>query len=145
LNASEAVRLSRATGGCVKFDLKALDETLHLALTGGSNRQTLANFSRAARASRSRPDPPLVAASTLLVPGYVDADEVGHIASFIAGIDPDTPYSLLGFAPGFVMSDLPRTSLRHAEEAEAAARSAGLTRVRLGNRHLLTTDHYSDG
>jgi len=35
------------------------------------------------------------------------------------------------------MPDLPRTSVRHAEEAEAAARAAGLTNVRIGNRHLL--------
>jgi pyruvate-formate lyase-activating enzyme len=33
-----------------------------------------------------------------------------------------------------------RTSARHAEEAEAAARAAGPTRVRLGNRHLLSRE-----
>ena len=35
------------------------------------------------------------------------------------------------------MADLPCTSGRHAQEAEAAARAAGLRNVRLGNRHLL--------
>ncbi len=47
------------------------------------------------------------------------------------------PYVLLGFAPNFYMPDLPCTSVRQAEEAEDAARAAGLTQVRIGNRHLL--------
>jgi pyruvate formate lyase activating enzyme len=77
-------------------------------------------------------------ASTLLVPGYVDAEEVARLAAFIAAIDPGIPYALLGFAPHFGMGDLPRTSRRHAEEALAAARAAGLGNVRLGNPHLLS-------
>jgi pyruvate formate lyase activating enzyme len=136
-----AVDLSLKSGGCVKFDLKAFDESLHVALTGASNHRTLENFARAARRARERPEPPLVVASTLLVPGYVDAEEVGRIAEFIAGVDPDTPYALLAFAPQFYMSDLPRTSARHAAAAESAARAAGLTRVRVGNQHLLAGDY----
>jgi pyruvate formate lyase activating enzyme len=132
-----AVDLSLATGGCVKFDLKAFDEALHVALTGASNRRTLDNFARAASRAAERPRPPLVVASTLLVPGYVDAEEVGRIARFIAGIDPDTPYALLAFAPHFFMDDLPTTSRAHADAAAAAARDAGLRNVRVGNRHLL--------
>jgi pyruvate formate lyase activating enzyme len=137
----QAVDLSLRTGGCIKFDLKAFDENLHRALTGVSNRRTLDNFRRAARRIPERRDPPLVVASTLLVPGYVDAEEVGRIARFIAELDPSIPYALLGFHPHFFTPDLPRTSVRHAEEAEAAARAAGLTRVRLGNRHLLSRDY----
>jgi pyruvate formate lyase activating enzyme len=137
----QAVELSLQSGGCLKFDLKALDENLHLALTGAPNWRTLANFRRAARRISERPDPPLLVASTLLVPGYVDATEVGRIAAWIAEIDPDIPYALLGFHPHFFVPDLPRTSVGHAEAAEAAARAAGLTRVRIGNRHLLSRDY----
>jgi pyruvate formate lyase activating enzyme len=133
-----AVALSLASGGCIKFDLKAWDDGLHRALTGVSNRPTLENFARAARRARERPVPPLVVASTLLVPGYVDAEEVARLAAFIAAIDPGIPYALLGFAPHFGMGDLPRTSRRHAQEALAAARAAGLGNVRLGNPHLLS-------
>jgi pyruvate formate lyase activating enzyme len=136
-----AVQLSLESGGCIKFDLKAFDEVLHIALTGGPNRRSLENFSRAARRAAERPDPPLVIASTLLVPGYVDAAEVKRIAEFIAGLDPGIPYSLLAFAPHFFMSDLPRTSARHAEEAQTAALFAGLRNVRIGNRHLLGHDY----
>ncbi len=134
----QAVGLSLETGGCLKFDLKAFDETLHVALTGFSNRRTLENFERAARRAGERPDPPLIVASTLLVPGYVDPAEVGRIARFIAGVNPGIPYALLGFAPQFWMPDLPATSVRHAEAAEEAARAAGLANVRVGNRHLLS-------
>ena len=133
----EAVELSLTTGGVVKFDLKALDERLHVALTGGRNERTLANFARAAARAAERPDPPLVVASTLLVPGYVTPAEVGAIARFIASINPQTPLALLAFAPSFAAADLPFTSRRHAEEALAEARSAGLGRIRIGNSHLL--------
>jgi len=136
-----AVGFSLASGGCIKFDLKAYDEVLHVVLTGGSNRQTLDNFARAARRFGDRPDPPLVVASTLLVPGYVDAEEVGRIARFIANLNPAIPYALLAFAPHFYMPDLPRTSTRHALEAERAARIAGLLDVRIANRHLLSEDY----
>lgn len=134
----QAVKLSLETGGCVKFDLKAYDENLHIALTGISNQRTLENFARAAQFIPQRPDPPLLVASTLLVPGYVDAEEVSKIARFIARLNPDIPYSLLGFHPHFYMPDLPRTSVRHATEAERAARAAGLRNVHIGNRHLLS-------
>jgi pyruvate formate lyase activating enzyme len=136
-----ALDLSLTTGGCVKFDLKAYDEGLHRALTGASNRQTLDNFARAAARFHERPTPPPLVASTLLVPGYADAEEVRRIARFIAHLNPAIPYVLLGFAPHFLFPDLPRTSVRHAEEAEDAARAAGLHVVRVGNRHLLSRDY----
>jgi pyruvate formate lyase activating enzyme len=136
-----AVQLSLETGGVVKFDLKAWDERLHVALTGASNRRTLDNFRRAAARFRERPEPPLVVASTLLVPGYVTAEEVGRIARFIAEVDARIPYALLGFAPQFYVPDLPPTSVRHAEAALRAARDAGLVRVHVGNRHLLSRDY----
>jgi pyruvate formate lyase activating enzyme len=132
-----AVQLSLETGGCIKFDLKAYEDPLHIALTGASNRRTLENFERTARRAVERSQPPLVVASTLLVPGYVEPSEIGRIARFIAGIDPGIPYSLLGFSPGFRMEDIPPTTAGHAEAAADAAREAGLTNVHVGNRHLL--------
>lgn len=133
----QAVELSLRSGGCIKFDLKAWDESIHRALTGASNRRTLENFARAAKRASERRDPPLVIASTLLVPGYVEAGEVEAIARFVASLDPEIPYSLLAFSPQFEMSDLPRLTVIQATAAEKAARAAGLRNVRLGNRHLL--------
>lgn len=131
------VKLSTESGGCIKVDLKAWNPNIHRALCGFDNRQILENFSRLAKLSALRRDPPLLLASTLLVPGYVDESEVFQLASFIAGFDPDIPYALLGFAPQFCMEDFPTTSLVQAEACLEAAKRAGLRRVRLGNRHLL--------
>ena len=126
-----------STGGCIKFDLKAFDEALHIALTGVSNRQTLDNFRRLAKMVRRRRQPPPLIASTLMVPGYVDAAQVGKIAAFIASLDPHIPYSLLAFHPQHEMADLAPTSRKEAQACLVAARQAGLKRIRIGNQHLL--------
>jgi len=133
----EAMSLSLESGGCVKFDLKAMDANIHLALCGVDNSRTFENFARAARRIPERPQPPPLVASTLLVPGYIDAQEVMAIASFIAGLDPNIPYALLGFHGDFLMTDLPSTSWKQAKNCLAAAETAGLKRVRLGNVHIL--------
>jgi len=133
----QAAEIALNSGGCIKFDLKAWDEGLHIALCGLSNKRTLENFQLLAEYSHKRPSPPFLVASTLLVPGYVDKQEVSQIAEFISSLNPDIPYSLLAFSPQFMMRDLPTTSRRHAEECLAAAKAQGLTRVRVGNVHLL--------
>jgi pyruvate formate lyase activating enzyme len=79
----------------------------------------------------------LLCASTLLVPGYVDLEEIHGIARFISTLNPDIPYSLLGFSPHFVLNDLPTTSRDFALKAQLVAREAGVKRVQLGNFHLL--------
>ena len=131
------IQMSLTTGGCIKFDLKAFDDNLHRALTGVSNRLTLENFRRATRRIAERSDPPLLLASTLLVPGYIDPPEVSAIAAFLSNLNPGIPYSLLAFQPQFRMRDLPVTPRSLAEACRAAALAEGLERVRLGNEHLL--------
>ena len=133
----EIMDLSIESGGCIKFDLKAMDAKIHYALCGIDNMQTFENFSAAARRIPERPEPPPLVASTLLVPGYIDVHEVEAIASFIANIDPSIPYALLGFHGEFLMTDLPSTSWKQAEECFEAAKAAGLKRVRIGNVHTL--------
>ncbi len=132
-----ALAYSLDSGGCIKFDVKAFDEGIHRALTGVSNQQTLENLKYAAGRVKERLQPPLVVVSTLLVPGYVDANQVFKIARYIAECEPSIPYALLAFAPNFYMSDLPCTSRQEATAAVEAARQAGLVNIRLGNRHLL--------
>lgn len=136
--------LSLQSGGCIKFDLKAWHENVALALTGSSNRRTLENFVRLAHRIRERPEVPLLIASTLLVPGYVDTDEVGAMARFIARFDPDLPYSLLAFHPTFLMRDLPPTSSKHMRRCHQAAVQAGLKTVHVGNPHLLQPCDYGE-
>ena len=135
---SRMIDISMESGGCIKFDLKAWTEELHLALCGVSNKRTLENFSRVAQHVHKRPEVPLLVASTLLVPGYIESEEVYRIASFIHGCSPDIPYTLLGFYPHFLMADLPKTTRAQAEECFKAAEEAGLSRVKIGNEHLLS-------
>ena len=130
-------RLSFDTGGCIKVDLKAWSPNIHRAICGCDNQVVLENFATLAEWAPLRPDPPLLVASTLMVPGYVEAEEVSNIASFIARLNPEIPYTLLAFAPEFCLEDFPTTSCRQAQECLDAARRAGLRRVRLGNQHLL--------
>jgi len=137
----QMAELSLKSGGCIKFDLKAWSEELHLALCGVSNKRTLQNFSLLSQYIESRPQPPFLVASTLLIPGYVGQEEVAKIATFISSLNPEIPYSLLAFHPHFFMGDLPTTSKRHAEECLGTAKEAGLKNVRLGNIHLLGADY----
>jgi pyruvate formate lyase activating enzyme len=129
--------MALASGGCIKFDLKAWDENLHKALTGVTNARTLENFRRAGEKISQRPSPPLLIASTLMVPGYIDEREIRNIAKFIASICPDIPYSLLAFHPHFYMSDMPFTSRALAYTCRNIAHEEGLRNVRIGNLHLL--------
>ena len=138
----EAAELSMISGGCIKFDLKAWNEDLNKALCGVGNRQTLENFRYLAELSKERKDIPFLIASTLLVPGYVDSVEIKKISRFIADLDPNIPYSLLGFHPDFYMSGLPTTSKKHAQECLEAAKSVGLKNVHIGNIHILSADIY---
>ena len=128
---------SLGNGGIIKFDLKAFSEEIHLALCGVSNSQTLKNFAALAARLGERPEVPLVCASTLLVPGYVDLEEIHGLARFIARLNPEIPYSLQGFYPQFYLHDLPVTSRDFAFKAQKTAKEAGLQNVHLGNLHLL--------
>lgn len=129
--------ISLKSGGTVKVDLKAWNPNIHRALCGCDNRQVLENFAALSKWVAERPDPPFLVASTLMVPGYVGEEEVANIASFIARLNPDIPYALLGFAPQFCLDDFPTTSKAQAEACVEVARAAGLRRVRLGNHHLI--------
>lgn len=133
----QVIAISLESGGCIKFDLKSWNENVHIALCGVSNKRTLENFAVAAEYVNQRSVPPLLIASTLLIPGYIDKEEISNIAKFIASLSPDIPYTLLAFHPDFLMADLPTTTPQQARQCLKAALDAGLRRVRLGNVHLL--------
>ncbi len=129
--------VTRAHPGIVKFDIKAFSEELYLVLSGASGKETFQNIERSLSFLKSNGFGHTISASTLLVPGYVDEDEVHGISNFLARIDPSIPYSLLAFYPQYMMDDLPPTPRSLAERCLKASKSAGLRAVRLGNIHLL--------
>jgi len=136
--AEKAAEMSFKSGGVVKFDLKAWDDNLYRALCGVSNKSTFDNFKMIGeKYFKDRPEISVLTASTLLVSGYVDIDEVAKIAQFIANIDQRIPYTLLAFSPQYMMRDLPTTSRKQAYECREAAEKF-LDKVRVGNVHLLS-------
>lgn len=128
--ALKAAKLSYESNGTVKFDLKAWNDNLHKILTGRSNKQTLKNFVQIYEQYR------VVSATTLLVPYYVDKDEVEGIAKFIANIDNTIPYSLLVFHPDYKLNDMPVTPKGQVMECYNVAKKH-LKNVNIGNLHLL--------
>jgi len=133
----KAAELALVSGGNIKFDLKCFDSTISYALSGVSNKRAYENFKTVAQNFYpQRPEFPMLTATTLLVPRYVDSIEVEHIAEFIASFDPEIPYSLLVFHPAFLMADLPTTSLEQTIECYKSAKKH-IKRVNVGNLHLL--------
>ncbi|MCK4478675.1 radical SAM protein [Candidatus Bathyarchaeota archaeon] len=136
--AQQAAELSLKSGGNMKFDLKTWNENLNKVLCGTSNKATLENFQKIGKKYyNQRPELPILTASTLLIPGYVDTQEVEGIAKFIAEISPQIPYTLLAFYPAYILNDLPTTSRKHAHNCYITAKKH-LNNVRIGNIHLLS-------
>ncbi len=132
-----AAKIALKSGGNIKFDLKCFNPNLSLALSGVDNSSAYANFKMVyGRFYNERPDLPVLTATTLMVPGYVDAEEVDKISSSIASLDESIPYSLLVFFPHFMMRDLPVTPIEQVKECYQAARKH-LKRVNVGNLNLL--------
>jgi len=136
--ALKAAELSLKSGGVVKFDLKAWNPNLNRAMSGVSSVPTLESFRMIGdRSLEQRAEVPVLTASTLLVPGYVDAEEVEGLARFVADIDSRIPYTLLAFYPHYMLTDLPTTSRDLAYRCLEAA-SEHLENVRMGNTNLLS-------
>jgi len=136
--ALKAAEFSLVSGGTIKFDLKTWDANLNKALCGVSNKPTLESFKMIGeRFFKKRSELSVLTASTLLVPGYVDVEEVENLARFIAEIDPAIPYTLLAFCPHYVMNDLSTTRREQADQCYDVA-SKYLEHVRIGNINLLS-------
>lgn len=86
----EMARLSLVSGGIVKIDWKAWNPGVYEALTRVNGekaiKRLMENTDLVARMARERPDPPLLVISILLVPGYVDTEEVRGIANYVSSL-----------------------------------------------------------
>ncbi len=126
------------SGGNIKFDLKFWNDALNEAITGVSNRKTKENFERMGKSYVQRKELPFLTASTLMVPGCIDEEEIKGIAGFIASVNEEIPYSLLAFYPHFDFRDLPLTKKEDALRFKRVAEKQGLKNVRIGNVRLLS-------
>lgn len=130
--------LSLCSGGNIKFDLKFWNEALNEAITGVRNKKTKENFEKMGKFHEQKKELPFLTASTLMIPGYIDEEEIKGIAGFIASVDKEIPYSLLAFYPHFDFRDLPLTKKEDALRFKKVAEEQGLKNVRIGNIHLLS-------
>ena len=129
--------LSMESGGGIKADLKCWSSEILYALSGIEHRLAYENFTWLAKRHDERPEVPFARASTLLVPGYIDDEEIRSLASLIADLNPTIPYSLLAFHPLYYMEDMPHTKREDAERFVQICKEEGLQKVRVGNPWLL--------
>ncbi|MBO8174464.1 MAG: radical SAM protein [Thermococcus sp.] len=132
--------LSLKSGGIVKIDWKAYTPTVYQALTGINGEKAIERIKENVRLVLKMGEgrePPLLVVSTLVLPHYVDEHEVFNIASYIAEINPETPYVVLAFAPQHLMHDVLTTSRRQMKKVYQAAQEAGLKNIYIGNPWLL--------
>jgi pyruvate formate lyase activating enzyme len=98
----------------VSVSIKAYTDAIHIDYTGVSNVNVLKNFVKMYDLGIK------MDASSVFIPEYIDYGEIEKIAKFIAEVDPEIPYHLIGYVP---VPDAPwREPTR--QEIEHAARIA---------------------
>lgn len=106
------------------FEIKALSDELHRNLTGAPAGPVLRN---AAHLAGRFPDKIRVF-RTVVIPGIND-HEIREIAAFIASIDPEIPYRLIGFRPNFMLYYHRGPGRELMERLVEECRAEGLERV----------------
>ncbi|NQT52562.1 radical SAM protein [bacterium] len=93
--------------------LKAWDPAVHLEYTGMPKERIFGNFTAAHQAGLE------LRANTVLIPGYVDRDQVEAMAAFVARLDPAIPFHINGYfeVPGQPYRSPTRDELDRAVEA----------------------------
>lgn len=130
------------SGGGLNIGLKAGTEPMHLALTGVSNRRVWRNLEILHREFGVGSPVPFLRPSLLLVPGYVEEEEVGQVARRLASLDRKFSLKLIPFLPRFQMEDLPATTDQEVLRLALVAREAGLERVSPGPEEIDGTGRF---
>jgi pyruvate formate lyase activating enzyme len=77
----------------ISISIKAYTNAVHIDYTEVSNASVLKNFAKMYDLGIE------IDASSVLIPEYIDCDEIEKIARFIAEIDPNIPYHIIGYVP----------------------------------------------
>jgi pyruvate formate lyase activating enzyme len=107
----------------ITFDIRAVHDDVHRAMTGAPAAPVLRNAAAVAR-NKER----LWEFRILVVPG-VNEGEVEPICRFLAGIDPTLPVCFLAFRPNFVMARHIGASRAVMERAAETAHRCGLSKA----------------
>jgi pyruvate-formate lyase-activating enzyme len=109
------------------LDIKAHDLEKHRWLTGCANNRILGLPEEILRRGF------ILEVLSLYIPGLVETDELGKIATKLNQVDPAIPFTILAFFPEHQMKDCRSPTLLEMVEAYRSVKSVGLTTVRLGN------------
>ena len=86
--------------------IKAYSDKIHREYTGVSNSRVLDHFKRIYDQGIT------VTTNTVFIPDLIDVHEVGKIARFIAEVDPQIPFHIIGYMP---VQGMPWRSPEHEE------------------------------
>ncbi|MFH1564154.1 MAG: radical SAM protein [Nitrospirota bacterium] len=101
----------------VCMSIKAITPILFEGWTGRSGpERVLENFKRYATRPKMK-----VRAESLFVPEYIDRDEIGNIARFIATVDPAIPYRIDGYIPFGIKDRFRKPTKEEMEEVKMVA------------------------
>ena len=115
----------------VIFSLKAFSDETHREYTGKSNKKILANFKKIYDTGKK------LQAETVLIPEYIDSEEVEELARFVGSIDKDLTFRVIGYFP------VPGCSWR-AATGEDVEKAAELARKHLNNVTCMTSEMKGD-
>ena len=96
--------------------LKAWDDEVHRRYTGRERKPIFDNFAAAYRAGLE------LRANIVFIPGFVDLDQVGAVAAWIATLDRAIPFHIMGYIP-VPGQPYPRPTATQMEQAGAICRS----------------------
>ena len=109
------------------LDIKAYDDKVHRSLTGASNKWILKLPAEIVEKDF------VLEVSSVYIPNWVEADQIGKIAELLAQVDSKIPYAIVAFFPEHKLKNVPSPNFQQMVEAFEAAKDAGLENVKLGN------------
>lgn len=77
----------------IEIGIKAFSERLHLHYTGRPAKKVKENFIKYAKSGIK------LTVASILIPGFIEADEIENIARFIASVNRNIPYFILPYYP----------------------------------------------
>jgi pyruvate formate lyase activating enzyme len=110
--------------------IKAWDEKIHLQYTGKPKNLIFDNFKAAVHSGLS------MKANTVFIPGFVDVDQIEAIASWLADMDRNIPFHIMGYIP------VPGQPYRRPndEQMSAATRAAQRSLRNVAVSHLTSEE-----
>jgi len=115
----------------VIFSLKAFSDDIHREYTGKGNEKILKNFKKIYDGGKK------LQAETVLIPEYIDAKEVEELSRFVADIDKELTFRVIGYFP------VPGCPWR-AATGEDVEKAAEIARKHLSNVTCMTSEMKGD-